>query len=93
MPTDEDKQKLLKAMYYFWEVSNNPDVRFNPPAKRIFHRVSNAAMILGILARPFRLGELLSLKTDDYKAACFFIASPEAALVCLDAHILEVQPS
>ncbi len=69
MPTDEDMQALLRSIYDFWNTDKNPEVRYNPPAKRAFHRDRNAAIIVGLLDSACRIGEMLSLKVDDYQAS------------------------
>ena len=67
MPTDEDMQRLMVAIPDYWDPIKNPDVRYNPPAKRVFHRDRNYALILGLLDTACRIGEMLSLKLDDVR--------------------------
>ncbi len=67
MPTDADVRALLLAVHGYWNAETNPDVRYNPPAKRIFHRDRNYAIILGLLDTACRIGEMLSLKVDDIR--------------------------
>ena len=68
MPTDSDMQALLRAIPDFWNPSKNPPIRFIPVAKRVFHRDRNYAVTLGLLDSACRIGEMLSLKVDDYRA-------------------------
>ena len=68
MPTDTDMQALLRAVPDFWNPSKNPPIRFIPVAKRVFHRDRNYAVTLGLLDSACRIGEMLSLKVDDYRA-------------------------
>lgn len=67
MPTDEDIRAVLKALMDYWNPTTNPDARYIPPGKRIFHRDRNYAIILGLLDTCCRIGELLSLKVSDVK--------------------------
>ncbi len=66
MPSDEDMHKLLGAVHAFWDPAKNPDMRYLPAPKRIFHRDRNYAIILGLLDSASRIGEMLSLKVGDY---------------------------
>lgn len=66
MPTDEEVQRLLATIHDHWDVAKNPGIRYMPPAKRIFHRDRNYAIVLGLLDSAARIGEMLSLKLDDY---------------------------
>ena len=68
MPTDADMQALLRAVPDFWNPTKNPPIRFVPIAKRVFHRERNYAVTLGLLDSACRIGEMLSLKVDDYRA-------------------------
>jgi site-specific recombinase XerD len=69
MPSDEDMQKLLASTQEYWDVTINPEVRYSPSSKRTFHRNRNYAIILGLLDSACRIGEMISLKVDDYQAA------------------------
>lgn len=69
MPTQEDMIALLKAAHDIWNVEKNPSVRYEDPASRIFHRDRNYAILIGLLDSACRIGELLSLKIDDYDRA------------------------
>lgn len=68
MPTDAEMQALLKAVPDFWNPAKNPGIRYTPVAKRVFHRDRNYAALLGLLDSAARIGEMLSLKVDDYRA-------------------------
>ena len=68
MPTDADMQALLRSVHDFWNPAKNPRSRYVPLAKRIFHRDRNYAALLGLLDTAARIGEMLSLKVDDYRA-------------------------
>lgn len=68
MPTDAAMQTLLKAVPDFWNPAKNPSVRFYPVAKRVFHRDRDSAILLGLFDSASRIGEILSLKVDDYRA-------------------------
>ena len=67
MPTDADMQTLLKSVHEFWNPAKNPSIRYSPVSKRVFHRDRNYAIILGLLDSASRIGEMLSLKVDDYR--------------------------
>ena len=69
MPTDEDMKKLLAAVDTFWDPEQNADARYCPPGRRSFHRDRNYAIILVLLDSACRIGEILSLKVDDYQAS------------------------
>ena len=68
MPTDADMQKLLKSVHEYWTPAKHPAIRFTPVTKRVFHRDRNFAIIIGLLDSAARIGEMLSLKVDDYRA-------------------------
>lgn len=68
MPTDADMQTLLRSIHDYWTPSKNPSARFAPVPKRVFHRDRNYAIVLGLLDSAARIGEMLSLKVDDYRA-------------------------
>ena len=67
MPTDEDIRAVLGALMEYWNPVSNPPSKYIPPAKRIFHRERNYAILLGLLDTCCRIGELLSLKVTDCK--------------------------
>ncbi len=68
MPTDAEMQTLLKSVHDYWNPTKNPSARFYPVPKRVFHRDRNYAILLGLLDSASRIGEMLSLKVDDYRA-------------------------
>ena len=68
MPTDDDVRSLLKATVDYWTPERNPLCRFNGPRKRAFHRERSYCLVLGLLDTACRIGELLSLKLDDYRS-------------------------
>lgn len=68
MPTDGDMQMLLSSVSSFWNPAKNPGIRYTPVSKRVFHRDRNYALIVGLLDSAARIGEMLSLKVDDYRA-------------------------
>ena len=68
MPTDADMQALLRAVPGFWDPARNPGCRYLSVAKRVFHRDRNYAVLIGLLDTAARIGEMLSLKVDDYAA-------------------------
>jgi len=71
MPTDSDMQALMCGVHEYWNPAKNSGIRYTPVSKRIFHRNPNYAAILGLLDSASRIGEMLSLKVDDYRArAC-----------------------
>ena len=69
MPTDEDMRSLLVAVKEYWDVSKNPDVRFEHAVRRAYHRDRNYAVILGLLDIACRIAEMISFKLDDYDKA------------------------
>ena len=68
MPTDADMQGLLRSVHEYWNPAKNPGIRYTPVPKRVFHRDRNYAILLGLLDSAARIGEMLSLKVDDYRA-------------------------
>ncbi len=68
MPTEEDMRSLLAAIPNYWDATRNPEIRFSPANKRSFHRERNYGLILLLLDSACRIGEILSLKMDDYQA-------------------------
>ena len=69
MPTDEDMAKMLPAALDYWNPEKNPSARYQPPARRIFHRDRNYAVLIGLLDTAARIGEMLNLKVDDYRVS------------------------
>lgn len=67
MPTEENVRGLLAAIQNYWNPVKNPQARFVAPAKRIFHRDRNHALILGLLDSACRIGEMLNLKVEDFQ--------------------------
>jgi site-specific recombinase XerD len=68
MPSNDEMQSLLAAIYNYWNPEKNPDSRFVPQPRRVFHRERNYAIVLGLLDSACRIGEVLNLKLDDYRA-------------------------
>ena len=69
MPTDDDMAKMLPAALDYWNPEKNPSARYQPPARRIFHRDRNYAVLIGLLDTAARIGEMLNLKVDDYRVS------------------------
>jgi integrase/recombinase XerD len=67
MPTEEEMNLLLTGIHVYWNVEKNPDAKYQPPPKRMFHRDRNYALILGLLDTACRIGEILSLQVEDYQ--------------------------
>jgi site-specific recombinase XerD len=67
MPTDDEMVRLLQAVREYWEPATNPGVKFMPAPVRLFHRDRNTAIVMGLLDSAARIGEMLSLKVDDYR--------------------------
>lgn len=67
MPTQEDMTTLLKSVLSFYDPAFHPEARFLAANKRSFHRERNYAIFLTLLDSACRIGEVLSLKTDDYQ--------------------------
>ena len=67
MPTEEDVRGLLAAIQDHWSPAKNPKVAYVGPAKRLFHRDRNHALILGLLDSACRIGEMLNLKIGDFQ--------------------------
>lgn len=65
MPSEEEILNILQAVRDHWNMAKNPDVRFYPIAKRIFHRDRAYAILLGLLDSACRIGEMLNLKVED----------------------------
>ncbi len=68
MPTEEDMRTLLTAIFDYWNPVKNSDAKFHTLARRNFHRDRNYAVVLMLLDTACRIGEVLSLKLDDYQA-------------------------
>jgi integrase len=68
MPTDEDMQALLRSVHDYWNPEKNPDMKHIPHARRLVHRERNYALLLLLLDTAARIGEILSLKMEDYRA-------------------------
>lgn len=69
MPTDADMQALLKAVHDYWNPEKNPGMKNIPPTRRLMHRERNYALILMLLDTAARIGEIINLTLDDYRAA------------------------
>jgi site-specific recombinase XerD len=48
MPSDEVRG-LLGAVSEYWNPDKNPDVRYQPLQRRVFHRDRNTAILIGLL--------------------------------------------
>ena len=69
MPSDEDMSTLFNSLFTFWDVEQNPNIRFESANKRSFHRDRNVAIVMTLLDSACRIGEVLALKMDDYQAS------------------------
>lgn len=67
MPPDDDVRSILEATRNYFDPTKNPEIRFLPVGKRLFHRDRNLAIVIGLLDSACRIGELLSLKVEDYR--------------------------
>jgi integrase/recombinase XerD len=67
MPTDDEMRQLLVACHGYLDISKNPAAKYQPPAKRVFHRDRNYALVLGLIDTACRIGEMLSLKVEDVR--------------------------
>ncbi|RYG86189.1 MAG: hypothetical protein EON58_22015 [Alphaproteobacteria bacterium] len=45
----------------------NPNAKYQPPAKRVFHCDRNYALVLGLIDTACRIGDMLSLKVEESK--------------------------
>ena len=68
MPTDADMQALPKAVFDYWNPEKNPSMKHIPHSRRLMHRDRNYALLLMLLDSAARIGEILSLKVEDYRA-------------------------
>ena len=68
MPTDDEMRKLLAVVPDFWNPVKNPAARYFAPAKRAFHRDRNRCILIGLLDSACRIGEVLSLKVNDWSS-------------------------
>lgn len=66
MPSQADMVALVRAVHDFWNVDKNPPIRYEDRTSRAFHRDRNYAILIGLLDSACRIGEMLSLKMDDY---------------------------
>lgn len=64
-PTEDDMQKLTRALRLFWEPISNPSARYLSANKRSFHRERNFAIVLLLADSGCRIGEALSLQVAD----------------------------
>ncbi len=67
MPSQEDMQTLLAATSTFWERDSNSSVRYVNLSRLSFHRERNHAILITLLDSACRIGEILSLKVEDYR--------------------------
>jgi site-specific recombinase XerD len=67
MPTQENITKLLWAVSNYYDRERNPDARYISAAKRSFHRDRNYALVLLLLDTACRVGEVMSLKLDNWQ--------------------------
>ena len=68
MPSEEDMQKLLQGIVDYWNPERHPDIHSVKPSRRTFHRERNYAIILMLLDSAARIGEILSLRMENYDA-------------------------
>ena len=69
VPAEDAVNAVIAAAKSFWDPRQNSDARFNPSARRIFNRDRNYAILMTLLGTTCRIGEILSLKTEDYQAS------------------------
>ena len=67
MPPDDAVRGILEATRNYFDPTSNPNARFLPAGKRLFHRDRNIAITIGLLDSACRVGELLALKMEDYR--------------------------
>lgn len=68
MPSGEEVTGLFQALREYWDPEKNKGVKFMPVPVRQFHRDRNTAMIMGLVDVGCRIGELVSLKVEDYNS-------------------------
>jgi site-specific recombinase XerD len=69
MPTEEDLAALLKALTRYWDPEENPPIKNVHAAKRLFHRTRNYALVAFLVDSACRIGEAVSLRTEDFQAS------------------------
>lgn len=67
MPGEEDIRSLLESIPAYWDVSLHPEVRHNPPLRRVMHRDRNYAILLLLVDSACRIGEALNLRLEDWQ--------------------------
>jgi integrase len=68
VPTDEEIRGLLKGLERYWNPDHNPGMKNIAQSRRRFHRERNRAIVLMLLDSAARIGEVGSLKLEDYRA-------------------------
>jgi len=66
-PTEEEMQKFINAIFSFYDVSQNSNMRECSPSKRSFHRDRNFAIELTKVDTACRIGEVLDFKLTDFQ--------------------------
>ncbi|MCX6378789.1 MAG: tyrosine-type recombinase/integrase [Armatimonadetes bacterium] len=80
MPTEEDVPKILSALHDIWDPNKNTDARYTSPTKRSFHRERNYALVIALLDSACRIGEVLSLKQEDFQHTKVMVKGIERAV-------------
>jgi site-specific recombinase XerD len=66
-PTPEEAATLIKQLPYYYDMDHNPGMKYHPAERRAKHRNRNLAVILLLRYTAARVGEILSLKVEDYQ--------------------------
>lgn len=66
MPSEEEVANLFEALRGYWNPEKRPAARYMPAPVRLFLRDRNLAIVAGLVDVGCRIGEIVSLKVDDY---------------------------
>jgi Site-specific recombinase XerD len=78
VPTDEELQRLLKALGEYWDPQKNPGMKHIPHARRLVHRERNRAILLLLIDTACRIGEALHLEEGDFRAGALQVLIRES---------------
>lgn len=73
VPTTEEVGKILRATRDIWEPGKRPGNKYVKDTRRRFHAKRNYALIAGLVTTACRIGEMLTLKLEDYHPGELFV--------------------
>lgn len=67
VPSEKEIRRLIASIRRHWDPERNPMALYTPAARRTFYEARNIAIIVGLAQTAARVGEILSLRLDDFR--------------------------